>query len=445
MNRASGVSDGRQLVHLGMGAAALLLRWITPTEAMVIAAAAVVFTAYALPYIAASPSAPPNHQRNIDFGVVFYPAAVLLVLLLLPDRIDIVASVWGIVGFGNGTAPIAARYIGGPRIPWNPRRTLAGCVVFVLLGGAAGAFLCWWCSARVIPPAYPWFGTWVPFAAAFAAAGCATLPIALDENISVPVTAAAVLWTMSLVNEDLVAETVRRILAVVPVAVIANLGAAAVGYLAGTVTLVGAVSGALIGIVVIATVGWGGWLMLLATFGIAVAASRIGLGRKSKLGVAESRRGVANALANTGVALVAAILCATTYASEMARIAFVAALAAGGSDTVASEIGKAWARRTFLVTSLARVAPGTSGAVSVEGTLAGVSAAVLLGGIAAALGLTKPLYLIPVVASAFAGSTIESVLGAEFEANGVLDNNALNLINTAIAALLSVWIAKSIS
>jgi len=37
--------------------------------------------------------------------------------------------------------------------------------------------------------------------------------------------------------------------------------------------------------------------------------------------------------------------------------ALVAALTAGGSDTVASEIGKAWGRSTFLVTTLAAYVP----------------------------------------------------------------------------------------
>jgi uncharacterized protein (TIGR00297 family) len=44
------------------------------------------------------------------------------------------------------------------------------------------------------------------------------------------------------------------------------------------------------------------------------------------------------------------------------------------SDTCASEVGKAYGKRTFLITTLQPVARGTEGAVSLEGTLAGIVA-----------------------------------------------------------------------
>ena len=72
---------------------------------------------------------------------------------------------------------------------------------------------------------------------------------------------------------------------------------------------------------------------------------------------------------------------------DAARLAFVAALAHGGSDTIASEIGKAFGRTTLSMTTLARVPPGTSGAMSLEGTAAGVAGALALGAVGVALGL----------------------------------------------------------
>ena len=83
----------------------------------------------------------------------------------------------------------------------------------------------------------------------------------------------------------------------------------------------------------------------------------------------------------------AAIAAATTPYTAAALVALVAALTAGGSDTVASEIGKAWGRSTFLVTTFSRVTPGTPGAMSLEGTAAGLLAAFALAATGAALGL----------------------------------------------------------
>ena len=101
--------------------------------------------------------------------------------------------------------------------------------------------------------------------------------------------------------------------------------------------------------IIFASLGWPGWALLLLTFVAASVSSRLGLRRKMLLGIAEERggrRGAGNAIANTGVAAIAALLVAgRRRLADAARLAFVAALAAGGSDTIASEIGKAWGRR----------------------------------------------------------------------------------------------------
>lgn len=124
----------------------------------------------------------------------------------------------------------------------------------------------------------------------------------------------------------------------------------------------------------------------------------------------------------------------------IAELAFVTALVAGGSDTIASEIGKAFGRRTYSVTSLARVPPGTSGAMSLEGTIAGLIGAAALGGVAILLGLLGPNLLWLVVVCATIGSLAESVLGATLEGPGILNNDMLNFLNTAIAAGAAVVI-----
>jgi len=137
---------------------------------------------------------------------------------------------------------------------------------------------------------------------------------------------------------------------------------------------------------------------------------------------------------------VAAICAVSTPYPAEALCALVAALTAGGSDTVASEIGKAWGRSTFLVTTLRRVQPGTSGAMSVEGTLAGLVGALALAATGAAFGLI-PFYGVPtVIAAATAGALVESVLGATLEGPGILNNDMLNFLNTAVAAAVALAI-----
>jgi uncharacterized protein (TIGR00297 family) len=129
----------------------------------------------------------------------------------------------------------------------------------------------------------------------------------------------------------------------------------------------------------------------------------------------------------------------------MALLVFVTALVAGASDTVSSEIGKAFGRVTVLITSAQRVPPGTSGAVSLEGTAAGGAAAVALSLLAITLGLLPAGWLWLVVIAATAGSLCESVLGATCEASAVLDNDQLNFLNTALSALVAAGLARSLA
>jgi uncharacterized protein (TIGR00297 family) len=200
-----------------------------------------------------------------------------------------------------------------------------------------------------------------------------------------------------------------------------------------------------IGTAIAATAGWSGWVLLLATFLAASITSRLGLRRKTLLGIAEERsgrRGAGNAIANTGFATAAALLSVLSIERDLAVLAFVAALVAGGSDTIASEIGKAWGRRTWLFPTFQRVAPGTSGALSLEGTVAGIGGACLLAGLAVAVGLVPRTALLAIVAGATIGSLAESLLGATLEAPGILNNDMLNFLNTGIAATAAIAIVR---
>ena len=206
-------------------------------------------------------------------------------------------------------------------------------------------------------------------------------------------------------------------------------------------TIPGAIAGFIVGTLVWLGAGWQGWVLLLCAFATAVITTKLGGRRKALLGIAEEhggRRGAGNALANTGLAAWLAALAVLSQYRGGALAAFVAALVAGSSDTVSSEIGKAYGRRTWLVTTLKPVPPGTSGAVSSEGTAAGAAAALLLAAIAASLQLIPVSLILPIGAAAVAAAMVESVLGSTLEPRGLLNNDLLNFITTSVAAVLGV-------
>ena len=442
--KADHSETSRQLVHMAMGGFALLLRWMPWWQAVALAAGAVVFNLFVLPRVGAALYRPGDRERGLN-GIIFYPLAILLLLLVFPARADIVAASWGILAIGDGLATLAGRAIGGRRWPWNRDKTVAGSTAFAVGGACAGVLLAWWCRPAVTPPPPMVFVLIAPILAAVAAAIVETVPARLDDNLSVAATSAAVLWIASLVVVESLPYAGELAASRLPAALVLNAAVAWAGHRAGTVTPSGAVAGAMIGTTIYVCTGWQGWTLLLVTFIAASVASRIGLTRKVLLGIAEARggrRGAGNAIANTGVAAAAGVVTLTAADPALAALAFATALAAGGSDTIASEIGKAWGRRTWSITSWSRVPPGTSGAMSLEGTLAGILGAAGLGLTAIALGLVPRSGLWIVVVASTAGALLESWLGATLEAPGILNNDMLNFINTAAAALAAVTLAS---
>ena len=437
----------RQLVHMAMGSFALLLRWLPWWQAVALAAAALVFNLLVLPRIGASLYRPGDRERGVH-GIIFYPLAVLLLLVIFPRRPDIAAASWGILAIGDGIATLVGRTVGGRRWSWNRDKTLAGSAAFAIGGACAGVFLAWWCRPATLPPPSLWFTVAAPIAAALAAALVETLPVRLDDNLSVAATAGGTMWLASLVSLAQLPMAAAIALDRLPAALALNIAVAWAGHRARTVNISGAVTGAIIGTMVYVSTGWQGWVLLLVTFIAAAVATRAGLTRKMLLGIAEERggrRGAGNAVANTGIAAVASAVALTGASPDAARLAFAAALVAGGSDTIASEIGKAWGRRTWSITSLARVPPGTSGAMSLEGTVSGIAGAAGLGAVACVLQLAPWSAMGVLVIAATLGALLESWLGATLEAPGILNNDMLNFINTAAAALAAVALASWLS
>ena len=436
----------RQVVHMLMGAFALLLRVLTWWQAALCALAALLFNALALPRTGGRVILrPADASRGYPIGILIYPVSVLLLILAVPARLDIAAGAWGILAAGDGAATLAGRRWGRHRLGWNPDKTVEGLLAFIVAGGSAAVFLTWWTAPAIVPRPPLAFVILAPLVAAVAAGLVETVPVALDDNISVPATAGAAMWLCSLVSEAAWQGHVDAVAANLAAALAVNTAAAIGGYLLRTVRLSGMLTGWVIGVVVYAAVGLAGWTLLFLTFAAAAVTSRLGLKKKALLGIAEARggrRGGGNAFANTGLAAIAAAAAVATPFREAALVAFVAALATGGGDTVASEIGKAWGGKTYLPLTLAEVRPGTPGAVSLEGSAAGILGALALAWAGSLLGLVPAWTVWAVVAGAIVGSALESALATTLEASRVVNNDLLNFINTAAGAIAAIVIVR---
>ena len=109
------------------------------------------------------------------------------------------------------------------------------------------------------------------------------------------------------------------------------------------------------------------------------------------------------------------------------------------SDTFASEIGKAYGKRTFSMITLQAVPAGTEGAVSLEGTIAGIGGSILMAIAGWGVGLISLVGLVLCVIAAFIGTTAESFIGATLQDKfHWMTNEVVNAINTLIGAIAAI-------
>ena len=126
----------RKLVHVGMGAFALLLRWLTPWQAMLMAVAALILNSFFLHGITRGAllrlRGAPLSDSHV--GVVLYPAILLLTFIVFRSRLELAAGIWALLAVGDGMAALSGLALRGPRLPWNAKKTWSGLVAFVLFG-----------------------------------------------------------------------------------------------------------------------------------------------------------------------------------------------------------------------------------------------------------------------------------------------------------------------
>jgi uncharacterized protein (TIGR00297 family) len=440
----------RKAVHVGMGALALLLRWLTPLQAGACALLALAFNFFLLHRLTRKTLLRAHEsERGYSVGILLYPAAVLATVVVFRDRLELAAAVWAILAFGDGMATVAGVILRGAPLPWNRRKTWSGFLAFVAFGTATSMFLVRWVqrsSAEWIGSSFDQahFLLFGCLAAALLAAFAESIEHDLDDNLVVPLVGGAALYAATLVEPGRLADALPMLARNAAIGAAVNAVLAVAALAARGVSRSGAISGFLLGTLLYTFAGWRGFAILLAFFMLGTATTKTGFGRKAALGLAQEkggRRGFRNVIANGGAGLVFAFLAAATAYERLFLVALAAAFATAAADTVSSEIGQAFGRRHFLVTNLRRVPAGTDGAVSAEGTLAGIAASAFVAAVALSVGIVSGKGAIAVVFGAFVGTTLESYLGATLEKRRLLDNEAVNFANTVAGALaaMALW------
>jgi len=427
----------RKSIHIVTGFLAITLKWLPWRIAAAIAAIAAIGNWLVLHRIVGKGVA--RHQRGYDPGIVLYPLAVCALILTFNWHIELAAVGWVILAFGDGFATLIGRAVPIAPLPWNRAKSWGGTLAFVgfaALGGFGVSML---------------FGapSWAVIAAAvLISAFVESMPLGLDDNLTVPAAAAVTLAALSI--QPMVGEIVHPPIPWPWIAL--NTILAILGYALRTVDFSGFVTGWLLGTIVILGGGPPMYVALLAFFIVGTVCTQLGYARKARAGLAQEkggRRGAGHAFANVGVAAI----CSVAVWRGLGLVPLfmgITSLATAAADTAGSEIGQLIGKRAFNPLTFRRVERGTDGAISHEGTLAGIVGAlfVAIAGTAMAVHFIRPGFIgmvtidkarvISVVTvAAILGSYVESVLGSLTKN---VNNHVMNFLNTAVGAVL-FWVA----
>lgn len=397
----------RKIIHVGVGF------WIFGT-----------FALFTTPYLAIIPplaSAAGNyviHRRRLlkaveaapdNLGTVWYPISfALLILACWPVP---AAAIGGVMAMTIGDA--LASTIG---IRWGRHTYSSPGGAGKSLEGSLAMFAGTLTVLLLILPAELGWPLRLAIAGLGAVAGMAFEGLGEKgrDNLWVPLGVGAILWWAL---GTAAAGDAGTVTAIGTGAVLA----AIIGILAG---LKGSLSpSGVLGAIITGTLlfGFGGWTGGLALIGFFLSSSLLSRLFRERKRTAEEEyaktgtRDFGQTMANGGVAAAAALLLGVT--GEPAWMgAILGALAAANADTWATELGVLSRRPPRLITTWRQAEPGTSGAVSLVGTLAAATGAGFVG-LVAALVDARLWAAVPWLALAgLAGAYVDSLAGATVQA-----------------------------
>lgn len=221
--------------------------------------------------------------------------------------------------------------------------------------------------------------------------------------------------------------------------------AAVWSYSAKKLTLAGAGTGLITGLLIYKGAGFTGLAMLTLFFSAGSWATGWQAKKKVEMNAADKRTGGRTAgqvLANGGMAAVLGGIAwyMPAYATIL-HIMMAGSIASAAADTLSSELGTVYGRRFYNVLTFKKDQRGLDGVISMEGTTIGVAGAVMIA-VVYAIGFGWGINIAWIVLAGFIGNLADSVLGATLERKGIIGNNLVNFLNTATGALVCYLLSR---
>jgi len=205
-------------------------------------------------------------------------------------------------------------------------------------------------------------------------------------------------------------------------------------------TITAAIVAAIIASGIYAGAGFCGILLLGAFFLLGVFATAWNRRFNKHIETSEEtngKRNTAQVLANGGVALIIAMISLVFPDLDSIMLLLIAcSFSSATADTVSSELGIVYGKNFYNIITFKPDARGENGVISIEGTLFGISGSIIIAAVYCLCTSWNLSAACIIILAGTLGNIADSVLGATVERKNILGNNAVNFLNTLIAAVI---------
>lgn len=203
--------------------------------------------------------------------------------------------------------------------------------------------------------------------------------------------------------------------------------------MAGVLDKKGVALAAFFGLVLYFSGGLGYLALMLVFFALAMVATKYEYELKREMGLYEHERGWENVLSNGLLPALLAIL-----SPVMGPVPFICSVAAVTADKFGSEIGVLDPRDPVSIFEFKPVKPGTSGAMSVMGTVGSLAGSAAVAFSAMLLFAIPPSEAVLIAVAGLLGSVADTAFGV-FEEKGIGTKGTTNFLCSLVGALIGYF------
>ncbi len=175
-------------------------------------------------------------------------------------------------------------------------------------------------------------------------------------------------------------------------------------------------------------------ILMLFFFFLAISATKYGYEIKRDIGLYEHERGWENVLSNGLLPSILAVV-----SPVIGPIPFIASIAAVTADKFGSEIGVLDPQEPVSLFNLQKTKPGTSGAMSMMGTIGSFGGAAAIGLFAMLIFPLNPTQALLIGIAGLLGSVADTLFGV-FEERGIGTKGTTNFICSIVGALIGYFL-----